>query len=88
MAIFGSAKLDGSSQDKASTSGLQLVTIILKNDGLYWIKSSTMPNIQMYVDTTMMVVDMIFMLQRIESSVYVTDNHAESLLDWIMGRTI
>lgn len=50
----GSAKLDGSSPDKASTSGLQLVTDNSGiSSGLYWIKSPTMPQaLQMYVDTT------------------------------------
>tara|TARA_B100001057_G_scaffold34549_1_gene31345 strand:- start:37 stop:891 length:855 start_codon:yes stop_codon:yes gene_type:complete len=50
----GSAKLDGSSPDKASTSGLQLVTDNpTLTSGLYWIKSSSMPNaLQMYVDTS------------------------------------
>ena len=50
----GSAKLDGSSPDKASTSGLQLVTDNPGiSSGLYWIKSASMPNaLQMYVDTT------------------------------------
>ena len=47
-----SAAPDGSSISKAATSGLQLKTDYpSKTNGLYWIKSSLMPNaLQMYVD--------------------------------------
>ena len=48
----GSAAADGSSPDKASTSGLQLATDFPSNsNGLYYIKSPSMTQpVQMYVD--------------------------------------
>ena len=76
----GSAKLDGSSPEKASTSGLQLVTDNpgLSN-GLYWIKSGSMPNaLQMYVDTTYDGGGYDFYATKGSgpSVSYITDNHA------------
>ena len=76
----GSAKLDGSSPEKASTSGLQLVTDNpgLSN-GLYWIKSGNMPNaLQMYVDTTYDGGGYDFYATKGSgpSVSYITDNHA------------
>ena len=76
----GSAKLDGSSPEKASTSGLQLVTDNpgLAN-GLYWIKSGSMPNaLQMYVDTTYDGGGYDFYATKGSgpSVSYITDNHA------------
>ena len=76
----GSAKLDGSSPEKASTSGLQLVTDNpgLSN-GLYWIKSNSMPNaLQMYVDTTYDGGGYDFYATKGSgpSVSYITDNHA------------
>ena len=76
----GSAKLDGSSPEKASTSGLQLVTDNPGiSSGLYWIKSSSMPNaLQMYVDTTYDGGGYDFYATKGSgpSVSYVTDNHA------------
>ena len=76
----GSAKLDGSSPDKASTSGLQLVTDNPGiSSGLYWIKSAQMPNaLQMYVDTTYDGGGYDFYATKGSgpSVSYVTDNHA------------
>ena len=76
----GSAKLDGSSPEKASSSGLQLVTDNpgLAN-GLYWIKSGSMPNaLQMYVDTTYDGGGYDFYATKGSgpSVSYITDNHA------------
>ena len=76
----GSAKLDGSSPEKASTSGLQLVTDNpgLSN-GLYWINSGNMPNaLQMYVDTTYDGGGYDFYATKGSgpSVSYITDNHA------------
>ena len=76
----GSAKLDGSSPEKASSSGLQLVTDNpgLSN-GLYWIKSGSMPNaLQMYVDTTYDGGGYDFYATKGSgpSVSYITDNHA------------
>ena len=76
----GSAKLDGSSPEKASSSGLQLVTDNpgLAN-GLYWIKSNSMPNaLQMYVDTTYDGGGYDFYATKGSgpSVSYITDNHA------------
>lgn len=76
----GSAKLDGSSPDKAAVSGYQLV---LDNpgisSGLYWIKSGSMPNaLQMYVDTTQDGGGYDFYATKGSgpSVSYITDNHA------------
>ena len=76
----GSAKLDGSSPEKASTSGLQLVTDNpgLSN-GLYCIKSGNIPNaLQMYVDTTYDGGGYDFYATKGSgpSVSYITDNHA------------
>ena len=76
----GSAKLDGSSPDKASTSGLQLVTDNPGlSSGLYWIKSASMPNaLQMYVDTSQDGGGYDFYATKGSgpSVSYITDNHA------------
>ena len=76
----GSAKLDGSSPEKASTSGLQLITDNPGlTSGLYWIKSASMPNaLQMYVDTTYDGGGYDFYATKGSgpSVSYVTDNHA------------
>ena len=76
----GSAKLDGSSPDKASTSGLQLVTDNPGlSSGLYWIKSPSMPNaLQMYVDTSQDGGGYDFYATKGSgpSVSYITDNHA------------
>ena len=76
----GSAKLDGSSPEKASTSGLQLITDNPGiSSGLYWIKSASMPNaLQMYVDTTYDGGGYDFYATKGSgpSVSYVTDNHA------------
>ena len=76
----GSAKLDGSSPDKASTSGLQLVTDNPGlTSGLYWIKSASMPSaLQMYVDTSQDGGGYDFYATKGSgpSVSYITDNHA------------
>ena len=72
--------LVGSSPDKASTSGLQLVTDNPGlTSGLYWIKSASMPSaLQMYVDTSQDGGGYDFYATKGSgpSVSYITDNHA------------
>lgn len=70
---------DGSAADKAATSGLELVTNYpAKGNGIYWIKSLTMPTArQMYVDFIEDGGGYDFYYTTSGPSIsYVTDNHA------------